>query len=87
MVVNRYGGEVDRYDESSMVVLFGARVTHEDDPERGVLAAMAIKGGLEAQIASMEEGEPELEDEDIRQALAFAAANLDDEILELHEAP
>ena len=29
---------------------------------------------------------PELDDEDIRQALAFAAANLDDKILELHQA-
>ncbi len=27
---------------------------------------------------------PELEDEDIRQALAYAAANLDDQVLELH---
>ena len=30
---------------------------------------------------------PELEDEDVRQALAYAAANLDDKILELHVAP
>jgi uncharacterized protein (DUF433 family) len=29
---------------------------------------------------------PELEDEDVRQALAYAAANLDDKILELREA-
>ena len=29
---------------------------------------------------------PELEDEDIRQALAFAAANLDDRIVELRPA-
>jgi uncharacterized protein (DUF433 family) len=29
---------------------------------------------------------PELEDEDIRQALAYAAANLDDRVLELHKA-
>lgn len=28
---------------------------------------------------------PELEDEDIRQALAYAAANLDDKIMDLHE--
>ena len=28
---------------------------------------------------------PELEEDDIREALAFAAANLDDEVLELHE--
>jgi uncharacterized protein (DUF433 family) len=30
---------------------------------------------------------PELDDEDIRQALAYAAANLDDKILELRETP
>lgn len=29
---------------------------------------------------------PELEDEDIRQALAYAAANLDDKVLELRGA-
>lgn len=29
---------------------------------------------------------PELEDEDVQQALAYAAANLDDKILELHKA-
>jgi len=30
---------------------------------------------------------PELEDEDIRQALAYAAANLDDKVVELRPAP
>ncbi|MBM4005639.1 MAG: DUF433 domain-containing protein [Planctomycetes bacterium] len=29
---------------------------------------------------------PELEDEDVRQALGYTAASLDDKILELHEA-
>ena len=29
---------------------------------------------------------PELQDEDIRQALAYAAANLDDKVLDLREA-
>ena len=29
---------------------------------------------------------PELEDEDIRQALAFAAASLDDQVIELRDA-
>lgn len=28
---------------------------------------------------------PELDEEDLRQALAYAAANLDDKVLELHE--
>jgi uncharacterized protein (DUF433 family) len=30
---------------------------------------------------------PELEDEDIRQALAYAAANLDDRVVELRPVP
>ncbi len=30
---------------------------------------------------------PELEDEDIRQALAYAAANLDDKVVELRPVP
>ena len=30
---------------------------------------------------------PELEEEDVRQALAYAAANLDDKVLELQAAP
>ena len=30
---------------------------------------------------------PELEDEDIRQALEYAAANLDDKVVELRAAP
>ena len=30
---------------------------------------------------------PEVEDEDIRQALAYAAANLDDKVMELRPVP
>jgi uncharacterized protein (DUF433 family) len=30
---------------------------------------------------------PELEEEDVRQALAYAAANLDDKVLELQAVP
>jgi uncharacterized protein (DUF433 family) len=37
--------------------------------------------------AELREDYPELEDEDIDQALAYAAANLDDEIVELRPAP
>lgn len=49
---------------------------------RRVLEALATypdRGELRAEY-------PELEDEDVRQALAYAAANLDDKILALHEA-
>jgi len=49
---------------------------------RRVLEALAIYPNRQEFFVEY----PELEDEDIRQALAYAAANLDDKILELHEA-
>jgi len=50
---------------------------------RRVLEAMATYPDRQKFFAEY----PELEDEDIRQALAYAAANLDDKVLELHEMP
>jgi uncharacterized protein (DUF433 family) len=49
---------------------------------RRVLEALATYADREELRAEY----PELEDEDVRQALAYAAANLDDEVLELHKA-
>ncbi len=51
---------------------------------------LTVRRVLEALATYPDRGElsteyPELEDEDIRQALAYAAANLDDRILELQE--
>ena len=46
---------------------------------RRVLEALALYPDRERLRAEY----PELEDEDIRQALAFAAANLDDRVVEL----
>ena len=50
---------------------------------RRVLEALAMYPDREELSAEY----PELEDEDIRQALAYAAANLDDKVLELHKVP
>ena len=50
---------------------------------RRVLEALATYPDRQEFLAEY----PELEDEDIRQALAYAAANLDDKVLELHEVP
>jgi uncharacterized protein (DUF433 family) len=47
---------------------------------RRVLEALAIYPDREDLRAEY----PELEDEDIRQALEYAAANLDDRVVELH---
>jgi uncharacterized protein (DUF433 family) len=49
---------------------------------RRVLEALATYPNREELRAEY----PELEEEDIRQALAYAAANLDDRIVELHTA-
>ena len=49
---------------------------------RRVLEALATYSDREVLRAEY----PELENEDVRQALAYAAANLDDQVLELHKA-
>ncbi|MEW6422923.1 MAG: adenylate/guanylate cyclase domain-containing protein, partial [Deinococcota bacterium] len=50
-VIARYGGIVSRVDPYSkgtkMLVLFGAPVAHEDDPQRAVSAALAMNAELE----------------------------------------
>jgi class 3 adenylate cyclase len=57
-VVERFGGAVEKLLGAEVIALFGAPATHEDDPERAVRAALAVRGwvaeqqGLEVQIAS-----------------------------------
>ena len=50
---------------------------------RRVLEALATLG----HVADVKQEYPELEDEDIRQALEYAAANLDDQALDLPALP
>jgi class 3 adenylate cyclase/tetratricopeptide (TPR) repeat protein len=56
--LERFGGTVEKFIGDAVVALFGAPVAHEDDPERAVRAALAIRdwareeeGGLELRIA------------------------------------
>jgi predicted ATPase/DNA-binding SARP family transcriptional activator/class 3 adenylate cyclase len=44
--VVRLGGEVSRRREDGLVATFGATTAHEDDPERAVLAALAIEDAI-----------------------------------------
>ena len=41
--IERYGGTVDRFADDAVIALFGAPQAHEDDPERAVRAALAIR--------------------------------------------
>ena len=42
-----FGGTVEKFIGDAVVALFGAPVAHEDDPERGVRAALAIRKAVE----------------------------------------
>jgi class 3 adenylate cyclase/tetratricopeptide (TPR) repeat protein len=48
--LERHGGTVEKFIGDAVMAVFGAPVTHEDDPERAVRAALAIRD------ASREEG-------------------------------
>ena len=50
--LERYGGTVEKFIGDAVVAVFGAPVAHEDDPERAVRAALAIRDA----IASLNEG-------------------------------
>jgi class 3 adenylate cyclase/tetratricopeptide (TPR) repeat protein len=53
--LERHGGTVEKFIGDAVVGFFGAPVSHEDDPERAVRAAIALR----AAIAELNEQEPE----------------------------
>src|SRR5256714_2112382 len=55
--LERHGGTVEEFIGDAVVALFGAPVAHEDDPERAVRAAIAIREA----IAELNEADPTLE--------------------------
>ena len=45
--LERFGGTVEKFIGDAVVALFGAPVAHEDDPERAVRAALAIRRAID----------------------------------------
>ena len=52
--LERFGGTVEKFIGDAVMALFGAPVAHEDDPERAVRAALAIREA----IAELNEADP-----------------------------
>jgi class 3 adenylate cyclase len=48
--LERHGGTVEKFVGDAVMALFGAPTAHEDDPERAVRAALAIRDGLTVRI-------------------------------------
>jgi predicted ATPase/class 3 adenylate cyclase len=55
--LERRGGTVEKFIGDAVMALFGAPVAHEDDPERAVRAALAIRDGL----TELNDADPKLE--------------------------
>src|SRR4051794_38608061 len=47
--LERFGGTVEKFIGDAVMALFGAPVAHEDDPERAVRAALAIRDAIVAE--------------------------------------
>ncbi|MGE5858131.1 MAG: adenylate/guanylate cyclase domain-containing protein, partial [Solirubrobacterales bacterium] len=45
--IERFGGSIDKFIGDNVMGVFGAPVTHEDDPERAVRAGLAMQAAME----------------------------------------
>ena len=52
--LERFGGTVEKFIGDAVVALFGAPVAHEDDPERAVRAALAIRDWVREEEADLQ---------------------------------
>src|SRR5207245_10213385 len=54
--LERFGGTVEKFIGAAVMAIFGAPLAHEDDAERAVNAAFAIRSA----VAALNAGDPEL---------------------------
>jgi class 3 adenylate cyclase len=51
--LERFGGTVEKFIGDAVMAVFGAPVAHEDDPERAVRAALAIRDAVSEDAAGL----------------------------------
>jgi class 3 adenylate cyclase len=51
--LERFGGTVEKFIGDAVMALFGAPVSHDDDPARAVMAALAIRDALTSEAAGV----------------------------------
>lgn len=56
--IYRFGGKVDQFRGDGLVAFFGATTAHEDDPERAVLAALAMQRVIKPYAADLAAHDP-----------------------------
>jgi class 3 adenylate cyclase/predicted ATPase len=55
--IYRYGGVVDQFRGDGLVAFFGTTAAHEDDPERAVLASLAMQSAVASYARELSEEE------------------------------
>jgi len=55
--IYRFGGEVDQFRGDCVVAFFGATTAHEDDPERAMLASLAMQEAIRTYASELAERE------------------------------
>jgi len=56
-IVEKYGGDVDKFVGDAIMVVFGAPVAHKNDPERAVRAALEMQEAIETIEPVLAKGE------------------------------
>jgi class 3 adenylate cyclase len=80
--LERFGGTVEKFIGDAVMALFGAPTAHEDDPERAVRAALAIRDWVREQDdlqlripvttgEALESGQRSRAESELQQSLAF----------------
>jgi len=76
--IYRYGGEIDQYRGDGFVAFFGAHLTHDNDPERAVMAGLGIQEAIARVATELLPTAPDAgeSDDDFRMRIGIATGEI-----------